>query len=135
MKTHLLSTLENSQNYTLAVAEAMPENLYNFKPTAEVWTFNELMNHIAYGIQWWEANYVKKIETKWNPPTAKISKKETIKYLQQGYQALRKTLDNEKVTDESVKGFCATFDHITHHRGQAGLHLRLNGIAPPEYVF
>lgn len=135
MKTHLTSTLEKSKNYTLAVAEAMPENLYHFKPTAEVWAFNELINHIAYGIQWWEDNYVKKTETKWSPPAAQISKKETLKYLQQSYQGLQQTLDNQKLTDEIIKGFSATFDHVTHHRGQAVLHLRLNGIAPPEYVF
>lgn len=135
MKTYITSTLENSRNYTLAVAEAMPENLYNFKPTAEVWTFNELINHIAYGIQWWEDNFVKKTETKWNPPAAKINKKETIKYLQQCYQHLQETLRNEKLTDDTLKGFNATIDHVTHHRGQAVLHLRLNGIATPEYVF
>jgi uncharacterized damage-inducible protein DinB len=135
MKTHLLSILENSKNYTLAVAETMPENSYNFKPTEEVWTFNELVNHIAYGIQWWEDNFIKKTETKWSPPVARKDKKETIAYLQQSFLALQKTLDTEKLTDESVKGFWATLDHVTHHRGQAVLHLRLNGIAVPEYVF
>jgi uncharacterized damage-inducible protein DinB len=135
MKTHLLSILENSKNYTLAVAETMPENSYNFKPTEEVWTFNELVNHIAYGIQWWEDNFIKKTETKWSPPVARKDKKETLAYLQQSFLALQKTLDTEKLTDESVKGFWATLDHVTHHRGQAVLHLLLNGIAVPEYVF
>ena len=135
MKTHLLSTLENSKNYTLAVAEALPENSYNFKPSSEGWSFNELMNHIAYGIQWWEANYVKKTETKWNPPAPKANKKETIQYLKQCYEAFRETIEKGNLTEEVIKGFGATTDHITHHRGQAVLFLRLKGIAAPEYVY
>jgi uncharacterized damage-inducible protein DinB len=39
------------------------------------------------------------------------------------------------VSDSVVKGFQATIDHITHHRGQAVLHLRGQGITPPEYVY
>ena len=135
MKKYIQSTLDISKNYMLAVAEAMPENLYNFKPTNEVYTFNELINHIAYGIQWWEANYIKLKETKWDPPSAKANKKETIKQLQKSFQSLEETLNNEKLTDERVKGFYSTLDHVSHHRGQATLHLRLNGITPPEYAF
>jgi uncharacterized damage-inducible protein DinB len=135
MKTHILSTLENSQNYTLAVAEALPENLYNFKPSHEGWSFNELMNHVAYGIQWWEANYVRKEETKWDPPAPKTNKRETIQYIQRCYAALQDTIEKEKLSDEIVKGFWATTDHITHHRGQAVLFLRMKGITAPEYFF
>ncbi len=43
----------------LAVATAMPDNGYGFKPAEEVWDFRELIHHIAYGIQWWEDNYIK----------------------------------------------------------------------------
>jgi len=135
MKKHIQSTLDISKNYMLAVAEAMPDNAYDFKPVAEVFTFNELINHISYGIQWWEANYVKLKETKWDPPSAKANKNETIKYLQANFQALQESLDNAKLTDEIVKGFYSTLDHVSHHRGQATVFLRLKGITPPDYVF
>jgi uncharacterized damage-inducible protein DinB len=135
MKKHIQTTLDISKNYMLSVAEAMPESSYDFKPVAEVWTFNELINHIAYGIQWWEANYIKLKETKWNPPSAKANKKDTNQHLQQCFNALQKTLDDSKLTDEIVKGFYSTFDHISHHRGQATVYLRLKGITPPDYVF
>jgi uncharacterized damage-inducible protein DinB len=135
MKKHIQSTLDISKNYMLAVADAMPENSFNFKPTSEVYTFNELINHITYGIQWWEANYIKMKETKWDPPSAKANKKETIKHLQQSFDALQESLNTAKLNDEIVKGFYSTFDHISHHRGQATIHLRLKGITPPDYVF
>ena len=135
MKTHLLSTLEKSKHYTLAVAEAMPDNFYNFKPATSVWSFNELMNHIAYGIQWWEDNFIKGTESKWNPPSDKTTKEGTIKFLQSSYDQLRKTIESENLSDENIKGLWATLDHITHHRGQAVLHLRLIGMNVPEYTF
>jgi uncharacterized damage-inducible protein DinB len=135
MKTQLLNTVQNSQNYTIAVAEAMPESSYHFKPSEEVFNFGELVNHIAYGILWWNDNYIKKIETPWNPAVAKNSKAETIGYLKQAYNTLRKTIDNGELTDEQRNGFYATLDHITHHRGQATTYLRANGITPPEYTY
>jgi hypothetical protein len=49
MKEQLSATLQNSRTYTLAVAEAMPADAYNFKPKGAGWNFRELLHHIAYG--------------------------------------------------------------------------------------
>lgn len=135
MKKHIQTTFDITKNYMLAVAEAMPENSYDYKPVAEVFTFNELMNHIAYGIQWWEGNYVKQTEIAWNPPAPKSGKKETIKNLQQCFAALQETINKTTLSDEIVKGIYSTFEHIAHHRGQATVFLRLKGVTPPDYVF
>lgn len=135
MKEILLSTLENSRNYTLAVAEAMPENTYNFKPVGGGWNFRELMHHISYGIQWWEENYIIGRETSWDQPPAKNDKKEIINYLNSAYSSIKNTVEKQKLTDDAVKGFHATIDHITHHRGQAVVYLRCQGINPPEYTY
>lgn len=58
MKEQFAATLENSRTYTLAVANAMPEKDYHFKPAGAGWDFGELLNHIAYGIEWWESNFI-----------------------------------------------------------------------------
>lgn len=134
MNEQLLSTLENSRNYTISVAEAMPDAFYNFKPTESVWNFGELLNHIAYGIQWWEANYIKGSKTDWAPSPASTTKAEVIAYLKKAYKALEQTLRGN-LSDDAVRGFHATTDHITHHRGQAVLYLRCKGITPPEYQY
>jgi len=135
MKEQLLATLENSKTYTLAVADAMPEKTYVTKPSNDVWDFRELLNHIAYGIQWWEANYVKGNKTEWNPPKSKSNKKETVGYLKDAYLELQKTLESSQLDDEKIRGFFATLDHITHHRGQAVTYLRYAGVIPPEYTY
>jgi len=134
MKKHLTNTINNSENYTMAVAEAMPENAYNTQPVDAVWNFGELMNHIAYGIEWWTKNYIQKEETEWEPPAPKKTKKETIANLGHAYQFLKDSL-NGNASEEKINGLYATLDHITHHRGQATTYLRFNGITPPEYVY
>lgn len=135
MKEQLLKTLENSKAYTLAVADAMPEKNYQTRPADTVWKFGELLQHIAYGIHWWEDNYVKAVKTNWDPPPLNGSKKETIANLQKAYGSLADTINKSEINDEVVNGFYATLDHITHHRGQAVTYLRHQGIEPPEYSY
>jgi uncharacterized damage-inducible protein DinB len=135
MKEQLLSTLEISKNYTLEVADAMPEQGYSLKPVDSIWNFGELLSHIAYGIQWWEANYVKGEKMDWAPPVAKTGKNDVRKYLESAYDGLKNTISSGNSNESVVRGFYAALDHITHHRGQATIYLRANGIVPPEYAY
>ena len=135
MKENLLKTVRNSRKYTLAVAEAMPDSMYSFQPCEGVWNFNELMNHIAYGITWWESNYVKKAETPWAPPALQHQKEATMALIDAAYDSLEKTLDSIAINNSVTAGISATLDHVTHHRGQAVTYLRCKGITPPEYIF
>ena len=48
LNEQLLATLENSRNYTVSVAEAMPGDAYDFKPKGMGWNFRELLSHMAY---------------------------------------------------------------------------------------
>ena len=41
------------------------------------------------------------------------------------------SMGKRKLSAWKVILFCA--DHISHHRGQAVVYLRLNGIKPPQY--
>jgi uncharacterized damage-inducible protein DinB len=113
----------------------MPEADYHFKPVEGVWDFKELMHHIAYGIQWWEENYVKGKKSEWAPPAIKKNKKDIIAYLDRAYASLQKTVSGEGFDAEALQGFHATLDHVTHHRGQAVVYLRCKGVTPPEYVY
>lgn len=135
MQDQLFVTLENSRKYTVAVATLMPENAYAFRPTEGVWDFRELVHHIAYGIQWWEDNYIKGDKTEWAPPAVKGSKKDILAYLERAFTGLKKTVSGGNLSDEAVQGFHATIDHITHHRGEAVVYLRCKGLTPPEYVY
>lgn len=135
MKKQLLAKLENSKNYTLAVANGMPSAHYDFKPTEEVWSFRELMHHIGYGIYWFKATLIEKEEPAWEPPAVTADKNTTIAWLETAFAALENTLKKMASDGEAVIGFFGTLDHITHHRGQATTYLRCKGITPPEYIF
>lgn len=135
MKTQLLSTLETAKNYTLSVAEMMPEALYHFKPVDPVWNFKELLHHIGYGIHWYGDNYLKKQDIPWAPPVPTEDKSSTIAYLNAAFAALQGDIVHMTEDSETINGVYAALDHITHHRGQATVYLRCNGIVPPEYIY
>ncbi|MBO9732083.1 MAG: DinB family protein [Chitinophaga sp.] len=135
MKAQLLATLNNAKDYTLRVAAAMPAEKFDFKPVPEVWTFGELLHHIGYGIGWWEENYIRQQSADWNPPAPTTGKKATIAYVEQAFDALQKSIDGITLSEPVIAGFYATIDHVTHHRGQATVYLRSNGITPPEYIY
>lgn len=135
MKKQLLETLKNSKSYTLAVLQAMPENLFDFKPAATVWDFNEQFNHIAYGIKWCNENYIQGSESAWSPPLSKTHKGEIINSLENAFDSLKGYIEDNDLTEKAINGFHSTLDHVTHHRGQAIIYLRCNGITPPEYIY
>jgi len=135
MKENLVTLLENSRGYTLAVAEAMPQKLDSFKPANDGWNFREQLHHIAYGIEWWKDNYVKGVKTSWAPPATSQSRKEVVAYLNRAYDSLKEVLSKTEMNEDRIKGFYATLDHITHHRGQAVLFLRSQGITATEYTY
>ncbi|MGO4290876.1 DinB family protein [Chitinophaga sp. RAB17] len=135
MKAQLLTTLGNAKDYTLNVAAAMPAENFDFKPTAAVWTFGELLHHIGYGIGWWEENFIRQQPADWDPPAATTGKDATIAYLNHAFSALKKSMEHIQLSDQAVAGFYATIDHVTHHRGQATVYLRMNGVVPPEYIY
>ena len=135
MKYNLSPTLNNSRQYSLAVAQAMPEKEYSFKPAEELMNFGELVNHIAYGIEWWDANYIRGVKTEWAPPVNDHSKDEAIANLEKAYGKMEKSITGAGLNENAVSGFYSALDHITHHRGQATTYLRCRGINPPEYVY
>ena len=104
MKEQLLTTLENSKNYSLAVATAMPEDQFDSKPTKKGWTFAEQLNHIGFGIRWWESNLIRKVEMEWNPPALTNTKKDVLQYLQASYDVLKETVETIELTTEAVQG-------------------------------
>jgi uncharacterized damage-inducible protein DinB len=112
----------------------MPEDGYTFKPGKDMWTFGELLHHIAYGIEWWEDNFIKGIKTDWAPPAALKQKQAIADALEKAYDRVAVTVSGLPA-DKVDAGLHATLDHITHHRGQAVIYLRLNGAVPPEYTY
>lgn len=147
----MVPTLKNvwkqAKEYTMDFAEAMPDEKYGFKPTEEVYSFAEQLLHLAGGNYWFFASI--KGEKSPKPedafkPEGK-TKNDVIKIVEESFAygdevvvGLTDDLVNKEITMGKNKLimwkillFCV--DHITHHRGQMVVYLRLNGLKPPQY--
>lgn len=114
----------------------MPEDCYALRPVDTIWNFSELMDPISYGIERLRDNLIReeKRTWAWQPTVNRGSKQECITNLRRAFDSLLKTVE-EKGGKTTMYGVAVTLDHVTHHRGQASVYLRLKGITPPEYVY
>lgn len=150
-KDDFLERLENSRNYLILVAELMPEEKYSFRATPGSMTFAENFLHIGYAVDWHSQSLLGGRESRdWNTDTifkvANKSKKEMIATVGKTFDETIKLikefdttqLDNELdyfgLNRSKRQIFLLLADHITHHRGQMLVYLRLNGLVPPRYI-
>ena len=146
-----LERLENSRKYLILVAETMPEDKYEFKATPESKTFSENLMHIAWAMDWHSQTLLGGRKARdWNIDTElKVdnkSKKEMIATIDKTFNETIKLIsefDTTKFNDRldylglnrtKLQIFLLLADHITHHRGQMLVYMRLNGLKPPRYV-
>ena len=139
-----------AREHCLAVANAMPEELYSYKPTEVSKTFAEQLVHIAHTVELLTQRYVQGMEVKPNTPDAsKMTKVEIIKLLEKGfdyttnviYTIGQKQLDETCVMYHSGNTVSRAFaffyvqDHMANHRAKSNLYIRMNNIKPPEYTW
>ncbi|MDG1715867.1 DinB family protein [Lacinutrix sp.] len=146
-----LVRLENSRKYLILVAETMPEKQYNYKASPESLSFAENLMHIGYAIDWHSQSLLgERASRDWKTDTIfKVANKSKVKMLSTINKTfdeaitLIKQFDISKFNDEldyfglkrtKRQIFLLLADHITHHRGQMLVYLRLNGLVPPRYV-
>ncbi len=143
----LKNVWNQAKAYTMEFAETMPDEKYGFKPTEEVYSFAGQLLHLAGANFWFFASI--KGEKSPHPEAALDpegkSKDEVVALVEESFKygdAVVEELTDEMANKEMTMGknklilwkvllFCV--DHITHHRGQMVVYLRLNGIKPPEY--
>ena len=141
----LVATWERTASNMIDVAEVMPEEKYDFKPTPEVRTFREQLVHVAGTVQ----RFIDTANgTKSEPGAAQenMTKTEIVQLLTQRYQAGKALIgalsDAQMVEpvkfpfgDQMVSryGFwMGPLQDGADHYGQLVIYLRLNGIVPPE---
>ena len=130
---------------TLEYAEAMPENDYKFKPVPEIFSFAEQLLHIVGSNYNLSSRIPQEKKPDVNLDAEGKSKKEIIDILKRSFDYTAKVL--ESLSEEEAKkefdfrgGKVNKFkvalllkDHLTHHKGQLVIYLRLKGIKPPRY--
>jgi uncharacterized damage-inducible protein DinB len=134
-----------SKEFTLAVAEAMPAEGYDFKPTTEEMSFGQLMIHIAAQNS---DSCASATGTKPLAEPAATDRQTAIKFLINSFDKCSKEFDAmppEQLNKEVYKfrgqpvlaseALWYTFTHMAHHRGQAEVYLRVKNIKPPAWRF
>ncbi|GLU44604.1 hypothetical protein Musp01_22280 [Muricauda sp. NBRC 101325] len=146
-----LERLENSKKYLILVAESMPSEKYNYQATPESMSFAENLMHIGWAMDWHSQTLLgEREERDWETDTelkvGNKSKEEMIATIKNTFDVTLKFIEQFDVgkLDEELDYFglnrtkrqilLLLADHITHHRGQMLVYLRLNGIVPPRYV-
>ena len=139
-----------AREHCLAVANAMPEELYSYAPTEVSRSFGQQMVHISYTVKLLTERYVQGMDVKPNRPDAsKFTKAEIIKMVEEGFDYVTdviKTVGQDQLDETTVMfhsgntvsrafAFFYVQDHMANHRAKANLYIRMNGIDPPEYTW
>lgn len=147
-KDAFLVKWQNSRVYLIGIAEAMPEDKYDFKPTERQMDFGNQLLHIRGNMLWLGNTYFtdKEFDRRSlsnNIPQGKEAIIEAIKESFDLVYAFAKAYPEEKLAEEVTffSGPKSRYqilnllqDHVTHHRGQLIVYLNLNDIEPPSYV-
>lgn len=148
----LLLPFSDLERKVVALAEAVPEEKYSWRPGPGVRSFGEVFLHIAAGAQllmrfaegFPGPEELKKLigETiaKEKPP---VAKEQVVARLRESFAGARKTLEAQRAgllaRDTTFFGrpttrrgvYISLNTHTAEHLGQAIAYARMNGIAPP----
>ena len=145
VKAALLAHLKVSRDFTLKVADQMPEADYGFKLTPPQMSFAEQMVHLASDQAGILAGFSGQRPSSAKP--ASMNKKDVVAYVRQSFdhtidvvskltpEQLSKTYQTGEGSMTGVEIVMFVLDHTTHHRASAEMYLRAKGITPTEYQF
>lgn len=147
----LLLPLDQMQRQVIALAQAIPEEKYSWRPGPGVRSFKEVFLHIAYGNRLMLNiadgtsldEIQKQIETNAKAEGEALSKEQVVQKLTESFAAVREALDGASAgslsrdvqffqTATTRRGVLTFLDtHIAEHLGQSIAYARVNGIVPP----
>jgi len=148
VESHLVK-FKNAKTYTLAIAEKLDADKFDFKPVKEEMSFKEQFVHIGENIYWLSSAYIKEetnpIKTIKNR-ASEMNKEQVIEFVASAYDYAFKAiseLDEKSLSKEfnwsggkmnKFQFLNLIQDHQSHHVGQLIVYLRLNNITPPKYI-
>ena len=141
----ILKHLKTSRDFTLKVADQMPESTYDFKLTPPQMSFAEQLVHLAQGLDEYVAPFSGQKPNPAKPMS--MSKEDVIAFVRTSFDKaidkvstltpaqLSKSYASDEGTMSGLELLMAMLDHTTHHRASAEMYLRAKGIKPVEYEF
>lgn len=135
----------NAQAYTLELARAMPEEYYDYQPTAEQMSFREQLLHTASNMVWLSSAYLGGEKLEADLKSGDYTKAEVLALLEQAFANAAAVVADFPAAEleTQVKFFAGPMskrqimvlmnDHVVHHRGQMIIYARMKGIQPPKF--
>jgi uncharacterized damage-inducible protein DinB len=145
VKATVLKHLKVSREFTLKVADQMPEASYNFKLTPPQMSFAEQMAHLAGSLTVFVSPFSGAQPSQAKP--ASMNKKDVVAFVGKSYddaiqvvskltpEQISKSYKSEEGNSTGLELLMMMMDHCTHHRASAEMYLRAKGITPTEYQF
>ncbi|ALM21127.1 DinB family protein [Nonlabens sp. MIC269] len=146
VKGAFLEKWSNSKEYLVEIAQSMPEELYNYRPTEREMTFKGQLLHVIGNMKWLSTSYFsnEKFERETYDPN--LTKQQVLELLEATFDEVYQRIESTSESELSVEvDFFAgkksklqilnlLQDHVTHHRGQLIVYINMKGIKPPRYV-
>lgn len=148
LKAQMVKDWQRAKNYTRAYLETMPAGKYSYRPVDSIRSFAEQMLHLAQGNVFLMSNGsgTPRIFANRNLEKSSTaqSKDSVMYFVMASYDYCIDAVKNADPSklDEVVKSgplsetrrawMMKAFEHQTHHRGQATIYIRLQGIRPPN---
>jgi uncharacterized damage-inducible protein DinB len=137
--------LKTSRDFTIKVAQQMPESDYGYKLTDQQMSFAQQLVHISGA----NASFCAALSGEKSPigKPGSMNKADVIDFVGKSYDycikvvsgASREQMDKSyKAEDGTMSGWelvMLALDHSTHHRAQCEMYLRSKGITPTSYEF
>jgi uncharacterized damage-inducible protein DinB len=145
VKATVLKHLKTSRDFTLKVADQMPEADYGFKLTPPQMSFGEQMVHLAQGFEYFLSPIFGEKPNPGKP--ASMSKTDIMVFMRKSFDAsiekiskltadqISKSYKTDEGTMSGLELLMGLLDHTTHHRASAEMYLRAKGITPAEYQY
>jgi uncharacterized damage-inducible protein DinB len=147
----LLLPFSELEQHVMALAKAIPEEKYGWRPAEGVRSFREVLLHITFGNRLLlnvadgtpREELAKQIEENAKREGAPLTKAQVIQALTESFQSVRRALESASGgslsrdidffgTATTRRGVLASLDtHMAEHEGQLIAYARMNGIAPP----
>lgn len=133
--------------YTVAVVQAMPEVLYEYEAYPGGMSFREQQLHLVDNISFLSELITEETKQFYNKEDIySLKKAQVIEILKNAFKHVAILIENtepgelsqkimikkEEVSKQNI--FYLIRNHVTHHRAQSVVYLRLKGLEVPEYV-
>ncbi|MGJ8683087.1 MAG: DinB family protein [Nonlabens sp.] len=145
VKSAFLEKWNNSKEYLIAMAEAMPEDKYDFKPTKRQMSFKTQLIHIEGNMKWLASTYFDLATLGEPEDLSELNKEDLLNALASRFDDVTiavKAMDEDRFK-EKVEFFAGPKsrlqmlnllqDHVTHHRGQLVVYFNMCKVDLPQY--